>query len=90
VTKSLPLCMGVHMGWNFTQGAVFGSAVSGTSTGSWLKGSFTGPDWLTGGAFGVEGSVVTVLLGLAISAGLVIAHRRRTAQNGGTLVPKAA
>ncbi|MBI5278496.1 MAG: CPBP family intramembrane metalloprotease [Burkholderiales bacterium] len=81
VTQSLPLCMGVHMGWNFTQGAVFGSAVSGTSTGSWLKGSFTGPEWLTGGAFGVEGSVVTVLLGLAISGTLYLAHRRRPAHN---------
>ncbi|WP_427913771.1 CPBP family intramembrane glutamic endopeptidase [Ramlibacter sp. MMS24-I3-19] len=83
VTRSLPLCMGIHAAWNFTQGAVYGSPVSGLPTkNSWLIPQFSGPEWLTGGAFGFEASVVSAGIGLAIAAALVLVAQRR-----GTLVP---
>lgn len=83
VTRSLPLCMGMHAGWNFTQGTVYGSAVSGLETrGSWLVPRVSGPEWLTGGAFGFEASVVALSIGLAGAIALMVLAQRR-----GTLVP---
>ena len=71
VTRSLPLCMGLHAAWNFTQGTVYGSAVSGLSgRNSWLVPRISGPDWLTGGAFGFEASVLAAAIGLAAALAL--------------------
>ena len=82
VTRSLPACIGLHMAWNFLEGTVFGSAVSGVAPkASWLVPQFSGPEWLTGGAFGIEGSVLTVVLSLAASGALLAAHSRRRADN---------
>lgn len=69
VSSSLWPCMGLHMAWNFLEGKFFGSPVSGvTITGSALDATLAGPVWLTGGAFGIEASIVTVGLCLAASA----------------------
>lgn len=78
VTRSLPLCIGLHAAWNFTQGSVYGSAVSGTSgRSSWLVPRTSGPDWLTGGAFGLEASVVAAAIGLAAALALATQAGRR-------------
>lgn len=73
-----PLAIGIHLVWNALQGGVFSSRISGTGEqAGLLRLEAVGPDWLTGGTMGVEGSVVTVVMGL--SAGivmLVLAHRR--------------
>jgi hypothetical protein len=67
LTRRLWLPMGIHFAWNFTQAGIFGSAVSGNGAESGiLHAAFTGPDWLTGGAFGVEASIVTIALGLVV------------------------
>ncbi len=77
LTRSLWFCTALHLSWNFVQGAVFSIAVSGHSGEGWLRGNLTGPDWLTGGAFGAEGSVVALALCLACTAiFLMLAHRR--------------
>ncbi|MBC5763160.1 CPBP family intramembrane metalloprotease [Ramlibacter sp. GTP1] len=74
VTRSLWACIGLHMVWNFLAGTVFGSPVSGMAPeASWLVAQFPGPVWLTGGAFGIEGSVLTVLLSLLLSGALLAA-----------------
>jgi hypothetical protein len=66
---TLWLPIGIHWAWNFTQGNIFGFEVSGKDLGaSLLKSTVSGPDWLTGGAFGAEASVIPVLLGLILSA----------------------
>ncbi len=71
-TRSLWLPIGIHMGWNFTEGGVFGAAVSGGGGGHGIVSMpLTGPDLLTGGAFGPEASLVSVALWLAISVGLI-------------------
>lgn len=71
LTRRLWLAVGLHAGWNFTQGWIWSIPVSGT-TGA--PGLFVterqGPDWLTGGAFGLEASAVT--LAAATLAGLVL------------------
>ncbi|MCI1217983.1 CPBP family intramembrane glutamic endopeptidase [Bifidobacterium crudilactis] len=79
VTRSLWWCIGLHMMWNITQGPVFGSVVSGTGEQqSWLVSRWSGPEILTGGQFGLEASIVPViLLGAVACALLVYAHSRR-------------
>jgi membrane protease YdiL (CAAX protease family) len=78
VTRSLWWCIGLHMMWNIMQGPVFGSVVSGTGEQqSWLVSRWSGPEILTGGQFGLEASIVpVVLLGAVACALLVYAHGR--------------
>jgi uncharacterized protein len=77
LTRRLWLCTGIHLAWNFVQGAVFSIAVSGQTGDGWLRGTLRGPAWLTGGAFGAEASVAALLLCLVAAAVLLtLAHRR--------------
>jgi len=62
VTRRLWFVIGAHFGWNFTEGGIFGAAVSGTSSPGLLKANVTGPAYLSGGMFGVEASVVTITI----------------------------
>ncbi|HEY5971676.1 MAG TPA: type II CAAX endopeptidase family protein [Pseudoxanthomonas sp.] len=71
VTRSLWWCIGLHAGWNFMQGAVFGIPVSGIEVDGLLESRLQGPDWLDGGGFGAEASVLTVLTCSVISLLLV-------------------
>jgi membrane protease YdiL (CAAX protease family) len=72
LTRNIWLAVGIHMAWNFTQGYVFGVEVSGASQPySILKTSVSGPDLLTGGSFGPEGSIVA--LGISVVASAVLA-----------------
>ena len=64
-TGQLWLPTGLHAAWNFMQGVVFGFPTSGIRTYSITTTSTSGPDWLSGGAFGFEGSILAVLLVLA-------------------------
>ncbi|MEH7828141.1 CPBP family intramembrane glutamic endopeptidase [Gemmobacter denitrificans] len=63
VTRRLWICMGFHMAWNYFQSAVFSGIVSGSATDpGLLKARIEGPEWLTGGSFGMEHSVVALVL----------------------------
>ncbi len=65
---TLWLPIGIHWAWNFVQGNVFGFQVSGGDAGkTLLQATVNGPDCLTGGAFGAEASIITVILGLGLS-----------------------
>jgi hypothetical protein len=68
LTRSLWMPIGLHAAWNFTQGAIFGVPVSGHPTTGLLHARLTGPELLSGGAFGLEASVIA--LGIATAAGL--------------------
>jgi CAAX protease family protein len=70
VTRRLWLCIGIHIAWNFTEGGIFSAAVSGGDTKGLLQPRLTGADWLTGGAFGVEGSAVA--LAICAAAGILL------------------
>ncbi|MBL0311741.1 MAG: CPBP family intramembrane metalloprotease [Holophagaceae bacterium] len=69
-TRSLALPIGIHLGWNWTQGNVLGFGVSGNAGRGWIHPLFQGkPEWLTGGTFGLEASVfgvVAVLIGIGL------------------------
>lgn len=72
VTRSLWWTIGLHFSWNMMQGPVFGSAVSGSGSASgWFQAQFTGSEWLTGGEFGIEASVVSVALLTLVGAALM-------------------
>lgn len=50
--------IGIHFFWNLLSGPVFGYGVSGYDAGATLlQARAAGPPWLTGGTFGIEGSV---------------------------------
>lgn len=77
LTERLWMVVGVHAAWNFTQGGIFGLAVSGNDAKGMWKTDVTGPTWLTGGAFGLEASWLAVGLCLiAAMMALVIAKKR--------------
>ncbi len=60
ITRQLWVPIGLHIGWNFALGGIYGAPVSGGEPDGILAASFSGPDWLTGGAFGPEASVIMV------------------------------
>lgn len=65
---SLWMPIGLHWMWNFTEGNLLGTPVSGMDFGpSVITPDISGPELLTGGAFGPENSVITVVLGILLS-----------------------
>lgn len=77
-TGSLWLPIGLHLGWNIATVAVFGTVTSGSaSRGAIVTATTSGPDWLTGGSFGPEASVIAVVVCSAASAILLAIARRR-------------
>ena len=76
-TDNLWGAAGIHGAWNFAQGNIFGVLVSGSTTGSSLLqfAPGSGPDWLTGGSFGAEGSIVCTLVMLVTI--LILAYQLR-------------
>ena len=57
-TRSLWLPFGLHWSWNWAQAALLGLPVSGIdrlAPAPLLHAMNTGPDWLTGGTYGIEG-----------------------------------
>ncbi|MBN1211551.1 MAG: CPBP family intramembrane metalloprotease [candidate division Zixibacteria bacterium] len=73
-TRRLWMVWGLHFGWNYVQDSVFGMPNSGmTEMPSWIKPTVTGPEWFTGGAFGVEASYLLVLF--CAIAGIFILYK---------------
>lgn len=100
LTDRLWLPLGIHWAWNAVQSGVFGITVSGTDTGRGLwRGELVGPDWLSGGTMGIEGSVVQIVLGLAagivatvlaVRAGRWRPYRRARAEVAGSRLARRA
>jgi len=63
LTRRMWLGIGLHAAWNYTQGSVYSGIVSGNAPpNGFFKSTLQGPDWLTGGSFGVEASVVPLVV----------------------------
>jgi len=60
--QNLYLPIGMHWFWNYYQGNILGFDVSGLDVPAVLSLQMNGADWFTGGEFGLEGSIVTVIL----------------------------
>jgi len=66
-TRRLWLPIGLHLSFNLTQGWLWGLDVSGYRLdGALLRAVPSGPDVVTGGDFGIEGSLVTTVLVAAV------------------------
>jgi membrane protease YdiL (CAAX protease family) len=62
-TGSLALPIGIHFGWNWIQGSLLGFDVSGLTQSGWLLPHLLAkPQWMTGGAFGPEASIFSVVV----------------------------
>jgi hypothetical protein len=86
-TGRIWLPIGLHLAWNFTQGGVFGVPVSGFNLdalvgGTLLTSAAHGPDWLSGGSFGAEASIFSVIVCLGGAAYFLWRVRR-----AGRIVP---
>ena len=82
LTRSLWMPIGLHAAWNFTQGFLFDVPVSGHPQHGLVEARLAGPDLLTGGAFGLEASVIA--LAICAVTGLWFVWR---AVSAGQLVP---
>lgn len=72
LTGRLWLPIGLHLGWNFAEGTIWGMSVSGGGvTRSLTHGNLSGAPILTGGAFGPEASIVAIMLCFAVGATLL-------------------
>lgn len=61
--RNIYWAVGIHFGWNFTQGVILGYKVSGTNAEGILIAKASGPFYLSGGSFGIESSIFcTVIL----------------------------
>ncbi|HLT85643.1 MAG TPA: type II CAAX endopeptidase family protein [Phototrophicaceae bacterium] len=76
--RTLWVVIGLHLAWNFVE-RLLGFAVSGLQAPGLLEASPHGPTWLSGGDFGLEASVVPVVLSLAVVA-LALRLRRPAPQ----------
>ncbi len=62
--RSLWFVMGMHCAWNWVQGSVFGIEVSGMreiTQYTILREIDTGPTWLTGETYGIEGGIAATI-----------------------------
>jgi membrane protease YdiL (CAAX protease family) len=67
-TRRIWLVWGIHMSWNFFQDGIFGMPNSGiTEFQSWIQPAISGPEWITGGSFGIEASVIALCLSLGVA-----------------------
>jgi hypothetical protein len=62
LTRSLWLPIGIHAAWNFAQGEIYGIPVSGTKVHGLLHARLSGPPLLTGNGFGLEASIIAVVV----------------------------
>ena len=66
--RSLWVAIAIHFAWNFTQNGIFGAITSGNEkTTSLFTTKISGPEILTGGQFGPEGSIEAVLFCLIVA-----------------------
>jgi len=79
-TRALWLSWGIHFGWNLALGLGYGLVVSGYSEFSAaITGTLGGPQWLTGGDYGIEASVTSTIVILVLILVLRVLVKQRPA-----------
>jgi membrane protease YdiL (CAAX protease family) len=76
-TRSIWLPYGIHFGWNMGTAVVLGVPVSGIDTVSLLNTQLRGPEFISGGIYGPENSILGTLVFLG---GAIVIRRIRTAK----------
>jgi membrane protease YdiL (CAAX protease family) len=74
--RNLWFAMGLHFAWNALEG-MLGIPVSGITTQGFFEVQLSGSPWLTGGSFGLEASIVPIIVSLLIAIPMLIsAHHK--------------
>jgi CAAX protease family protein len=91
VTERVWMSIGLHFGWNYSMGPVFGFPVSGAMPihPTLVAQRGLGPSWLTGGAYGPEAGAIG-LLGRAAVVTLTIAYLSWIVRHRGPAAPADA
>ena len=71
LTRSLWLPMGLHAAWNFTQGEIYDIPVSGTKVDGMVDAQLSGPPLLSGNGFGLEASLIAIVVATAFGLWLL-------------------
>jgi membrane protease YdiL (CAAX protease family) len=74
-TRRLWLPIGLHIGWNFFEGPIFGFPISGLKTFRLVQHEIEGPPLITGGEFGPEAGLILIPV-LAIGVLLIWVYSR--------------
>jgi len=72
LTRSLWAPIGLHAAWNFTQGQVYDVPVSGIDGTGLVEARLSGPELLSGGSFGLEASVIALVIATGAGLWLVV------------------
>jgi uncharacterized protein len=83
-TKNLWYSLLLHLSWNFFQGPILGFRVSGLNLSSLLQAETKGDSLLTGGEFGLEGSILNTAVSITAILILAWAFGRKYAGQGRT------
>ncbi len=76
-SRNLWLPIMVHFSWDFTESAIYGATLSGTTSQTFISSKIEGVKWLTGGSFGPEGSLQATIFCLIASLILLyLAHKK--------------
>ncbi len=79
VARNLWFPIGLHFAWNFCEGPVYGTQVSGAVVhASALTAHLTGSPILTGGAFGPEAGLAAVTTCLVAAVAMLLVAKRRS------------
>jgi len=80
--RNLWFPIAIHFAWNFTQSGIFGAITSGNEkTKSLFEAKIQGPEYITGGEFGPEGSIhATIICLIATLIFLFLNHKKNTIQ----------
>ena len=78
-TGNLWLAVGAHAGWDWGQSFFFGVPDSGLQVpGHLFNPHIQGPDWLSGGTVGPEGSIVVLILWALMTIAFLILYKPRS------------
>jgi membrane protease YdiL (CAAX protease family) len=83
LTRSLWLPIGLHFGWNVTQGLLWDVPVSGNDVDGLVDARLTGDPLISGGAFGLEASVIA----LVVAGGFGVWLVKRAYDKGEVMAP---
>lgn len=84
LTRSLWVPIGLHFGWNVTQGLVWDVPVSGNEVDGLVDARLVGDPLISGGAFGLEASVIA----LVIAGGAGVWLVKRAVDAGEVMQPR--
>lgn len=68
--------IGAHFAWNLVEGPVWGTPVSGLDVDALIRADISGPELWTGGEFGPEAGLVTIIIGLTAAVSIIAAAHR--------------